>query len=621
VSVATQDMRGMSDEELRELFASDEAASALAEAERRDQADQEVARLRARTEKARQAQRAIQDEWYEAAYEQYLAASRACRGSLLSREGMAHGPRDEFGLWSHRTADAMRWASDELREFWETWPRVSLQAYTRQRAAAIRAAKADKTAITEEAGNVDRVGTDRRAGLDADDARGLRRDGGSGAVRDTGDTRVTEAGTDGRERAGSVQPGRAGGRVNGCKHPHRIGTSAQCGNCPAKTLTGGGETVNIASEAATGARVAANVDRHMAAGREAAERRLAAARAGAEMTGTVVRRPATPPARPRADAIPGDQLLELLRKWIGTYARFPSPAALDLVTLWAAHTHVRDEEGKRLLFRATPRLWLLSNKPGSGKSRVLELLNLVCPEGYGLSLEATAAGLVKSLKNGETFFIDEADILFNTGKRHSSVRSIMNGGYTSNGTYLTAKGREPCFGPIAMAGLDVLEKDTGEALSALLSRGFKIRMRKSPKTDRPAKITRQTEVEGAKLKDWLGAWAAQIRDSVPDAEPVMPDELDTRAEQISEPLVIVGDAAWTDTVARAERDGTPLPEDGGWAGRSRDACIELALAQDAAPTEEDESPAEAFASFATDLAGSLAGAVPEEAEDADNWEE
>lgn len=322
------------------------------------------------------------------------------------------------------------------------------------------------------------------------------------------------------------------------------------------------------------------------------------------VTGEVVRRPTSAPVRRSAkDGIPGDQLLDLLRNWIGTYARFPSPAALDLVTLWAAHTHVRDDKGKKLLFRATPRLWVLANEPDSGKSRVLELLNLICPEAYGLSLETTVAGLVKSIKNGETFFIDEGDILFNTGKRHSGVRAIMNGGYTPNGTYPTAKGREPVFGPIAMSGLDVLEKDTGDSLTALLSRGFKIRMRKSPKTDRPAKITRRTEAEGAQLKVWLSAWAAQIRDSVPDAEPVMPEELANRAEQISEPLVIVGDAVG-----------------GEWPERSRDACVELALAQDAAPVEEDESTAEAFAAFATDLAGSLAGAAPEEYDDYDDGE-
>ena len=53
----------MSDEQLREAWAADEDASALAEARRRDALDK---RLRAG--------KAIRDEWEEAAYQQYLMA-------------------------------------------------------------------------------------------------------------------------------------------------------------------------------------------------------------------------------------------------------------------------------------------------------------------------------------------------------------------------------------------------------------------------------------------------------------------------------------------------------------------------------------------------------------------
>ena len=52
MSVATEDIRAMSDEELRAAWAADEDASALAEARRRDQAD------RAARERAQ-----IRDEW------------------------------------------------------------------------------------------------------------------------------------------------------------------------------------------------------------------------------------------------------------------------------------------------------------------------------------------------------------------------------------------------------------------------------------------------------------------------------------------------------------------------------------------------------------------------------
>ena len=69
---------------------------------------------------------------------------------------------------------------------------------------------------------------------------------------------------------------------------------------------------------------------------------------------------------------------------------------LDAVTLWAAHSWARDEDG-RLVFRATPRLYLLSSEPGSGKTRVLELLNLICPATHDLTIEPTAPGLVKTI--------------------------------------------------------------------------------------------------------------------------------------------------------------------------------------------------------------------------------
>ena len=338
-----------------------------------------------------------------------------------------------------------------------------------------------------------------------------------------------------------------------------------------------------------------------------------------EVTGEVVRRPASQPARRPGAQIPGDELLDLLRQWIGTYARFPSPAALDAVTLWAAHAHMRDEKGT-LVFRATPRLYLLQLEPGSGKSKVLELLNMLCPATYGLTLEPTPAGLMHTIGSEHaTVFIDEGDVMFGAGQRKSAVRAIINGGYERHGTMLHGKGskatRVPVFGALALAGLDVLEKATGDTLTALLSRGVRIRMKKAGKNDRPGKVTRVTEGQGAKLRDWLEAWASQVRDDLTDYQPKMPEEVDGRPEQIWEPLVAIGDVAWRDTLARAERDGTEPPEDGGWAERARSACVELALDQPTAPVEEDESTAEAFASFATDLTGSLAGAVPEDTDD------
>ena len=351
-----------------------------------------------------------------------------------------------------------------------------------------------------------------------------------------------------------------------------------------------GHAVREASEARR------TVDYYMNRGRAAAGLPPAGAEQAAETTregtvatrtGTVERPSAGTVARREQPPIPGDQLLDLIRdKWLARYARFPSPAALDAVTLWAAHVHMRDETGT-LVFRATPRLYLLSNDPGSGKGRVLEELGMISPACYGLDLEATKAGLVHSLNQERaTVLLDEGDILFGAGKRKSDVRAVINGGTYRHGTVLMGTGakatRVPVFGAIAVAGLDVMEKQAGEALKALLTRGVKIRMQKAAGKDKPPKFPADAEEQGAMIRQWLTVWAAQVRDQVKACQPEMPEELDGRTEDIWIPLIAVAEAAGGD-----------------WPERAYAACSELAMAIPAPPLDEDEpDQAEEFAAFA-----------------------
>jgi len=292
--------------------------------------------------------------------------------------------------------------------------------------------------------------------------------------------------------------------------------------------------------------------------------------------------------------IPGDQLLDLIRDaWLGFFGRYPSPAALDAVTLWAAHTHMRDENGA-LVFRATPRLYLLSSEPGSGKSHVLEMLMRIVPNCHGLDLEPTKAGLVHTLnKEKATVLLDEGDLLFAAGQRHSDVRAVINGGTYRHGTVLNGKGakanREPVFGPLALAGLDVMEKGTGDTLNALMSRGVKIRMEKASGDDRPPKLTRKAEDGAEKAKLWLERWAAQVRDEVASADPEIPEGIEGRAEDIWTPLLAVAEAAGRDAKARKETSD--------WPERARAACLELALGK---PDGGEDVEAE-FAEFAEDF--------------------
>jgi hypothetical protein len=315
--------------------------------------------------------------------------------------------------------------------------------------------------------------------------------------------------------------------------------------------------------------------------RQAQQKQAVAVPAGAP----AAYRPGATVARTNEPRIPGDQLLDLLESgWFSFYARFTGRAASDAVTLWAAHCWMRDEKGV-LVFRATPRLCLLSSEPGSGKGLVLELIMDVVPNCYGLDLEPTKSGLIHTLNDEHaTVLIDEGDILFGAGQRKSDVRAVINGGTYRRGTILNGKGgktnRVPVFGPIAVAGLDAMETDTGDSLDALMSRFVKIRMEKVTGDAKPPKRTRQSEDAAAKAKVWLERWAAQVRDEVAAADPEMPEELadmDGRTQDIWAPLLAVADAAGGD-----------------WPERARAACRELALSKpDAGDDLEDE-----FAEFA-----------------------
>ena len=130
--VSRSGLRDLSWDELAAMLApgTDETTSAAARSE---------ALRRDRLEKAQAARDAERRTWEEAAHAQYLAADAVCRGVLLSRQGKRAGVT-EWSLWSGPEARAMRYASEELREFWHANPRVTVGRY-RQQATAGRVAQ------------------------------------------------------------------------------------------------------------------------------------------------------------------------------------------------------------------------------------------------------------------------------------------------------------------------------------------------------------------------------------------------------------------------------------------------------------------------------------------------
>ncbi len=69
----------------------------------------------------------------------------------------------------------------------------------------------------------------------------------------------------------------------------------------------------------------------------------------------------------------GAELLNDIHGYLARFVSYPSEHAHVAHTLWIAHTHAMER------WDSTPRIAFLSPEPGSGKSRCLEVSELLVP--------------------------------------------------------------------------------------------------------------------------------------------------------------------------------------------------------------------------------------------------
>lgn len=264
-----------------------------------------------------------------------------------------------------------------------------------------------------------------------------------------------------------------------------------------------------------------------------------------------VAQPGTVPVR--ADAALGSDGADVLDKveaFIARFVAFPSDNSAVAVTLWAAHTHVVQR------FESTPRLAFLSPEPGSGKSRALEVLELLTPRPLH-AVNATSAALFRKVSDeagAPTILFDEVDTLFGPrAKEHEDIRGMLNAGHRRGATSLrcVVKGKSielvelPAFCPVALAGL-------GDLPDTLMSRAVIVRMRRRSPTERVEPFRHRVHaVDGHDLRDALDEWTRDVGDQLEDAWPDMPDTVTDRNADVWEPLLAVADAAGGDWPVRA----------------------------------------------------------------------
>src|SRR3954454_20939214 len=250
-------------------------------------------------------------------------------------------------------------------------------------------------------------------------------------------------------------------------------------------------------------------------------------------------------AAQQSAALCGDTLLADLYAFLGKFVAYPSDKEHVAHVLWIMHTHLMDA------WESTPRIAFLSPEPGSGKTRALEVSELLVPNPVE-AVNVTPAYLFRKVGSNQgcpTVLYDEIDTVFGPkAKDNEEIRGLLNAGHRRGAVAgrCVVKGKIVeteeigAYCAVALAGL-------GGLPDTLLSRAVIVRMRRrSPDETIEPYRRRVHEPDGRALRDRLSRWARLILKRVTGVWPHMPDNINDRDADVWEPLLAVADAAGGD---------------------------------------------------------------------------
>src|SRR4029077_4699938 len=85
-----------------------------------------------------------------------------------------------------------------------------------------------------------------------------------------------------------------------------------------------------------------------------------------------------------------DALLGEVHDYLLEFIAYPSPHATVAHVLWIVHAHLMD------VWESTPRIAFLSPEPGSGKTRALEVTELLVPRPF-MAINASSAYVFRKI--------------------------------------------------------------------------------------------------------------------------------------------------------------------------------------------------------------------------------
>ena len=252
-------------------------------------------------------------------------------------------------------------------------------------------------------------------------------------------------------------------------------------------------------------------------------------------------------AAPTWQPVGGSEVLEAIVSFIRRFLVL-SPHQLDLITLWIAHTHAFGSSD------ATPYLSVRSPEMRSGKTRLLEILELLVARPWFTGRVTPAVLSRKVDTECPTLLLDESDAAFKGDKEYSeTLRGILNTGYRKGGKASICVGQGAniqyrdlsTFCPKVIAGI-------GKLPDTVADRSIPISMHRRSSEEHVEKFRlRKVEPVAKPLQVELCVWLSSL--SLNGVEPDIPSELDDRASDCLEPLFAIADAARGEWPKRARQ--------------------------------------------------------------------
>jgi hypothetical protein len=253
----------------------------------------------------------------------------------------------------------------------------------------------------------------------------------------------------------------------------------------------------------------------------------------------------------------GTVILNDVRAFLSRFVVYPSEHAKIAHVLWVAHTHLMGA------WESTPRIAFLSPEPGSGKTRAMEVTELLVPNPVA-AVNVTPAYLFRKVGSEDgppTILFDEIDTVFGPKARENEeLRALLNSGHRRGAVAgrCVVRGKIieteeiPSYAAVALAGLGWLPP-------TILSRSVIVRMRRRAPDEKIESFRRRLHMpQGETLHRRLGAWAEAILQQATDARPKMPAGVEDRNADVWEALLGVADLAGGDWPILSRRAATGL---------------------------------------------------------------